>query len=186
MIESRLDPILDGTGGGYGKYAGLTVAQIAERFRYLVEEGQGRSARAILRMVHEQTEARGSLGTQRYLVVIAATIATGLVLFRLVVADEARSKLDAPIMAAVGATVLFGVGAVSVHRATVRAEAQVREIHRLALASLDILVSRPDFRPKGLEREHESALRLLKRVDPSVWAVVKRSLSPDTSPSQPQ
>lgn len=176
MIESRLDAATDGTGGGYGKYAGLTVAQIAERFRQLVDEGQGRSARAILRMVHEQTEARGALGTQRLLFAIGLALTLGLLAFRAVVGEAQSDKLTNLIIATAGITVLFGVGAASVHRATVRAQAQVSEIRRLALTALDALVSKPGFVTKELEREHRASLDTLRKVDREAWERVSTGL----------
>ncbi|RYG26253.1 hypothetical protein EON82_04020 [bacterium] len=176
MIESRLDEATDGTGGGYGKYAGLTVAQVAERFRFLVEEGQGRSARAILRIVHEQTEARGGLGTQRILAILAGLVTLGILVAKGVVPPDQRSRLDLYLYVTAGVTLLFVFGAVSVHRATVRGEAQVREIRRLALLSLDQIVQKPGFNAKELEREHVAALATLKKSDPAAWERVRTTL----------
>ena len=176
MIESRLDAATDGTGGGYGKYAGLTVAQVAERFRFLAEEGQGRSARAVLRIVHEQTEARGGLGTQRYLVAIGLLLTVAIAIFGLVGPEEARGKTTVALAASAAVTLLFVVGAASVHRATVRGEAQVREIRRLALITLDEIVAKPGFEAKALEREHLKSLGELKKSDPAAWAGVAEAL----------
>lgn len=176
MIESRLDDATDGTGGGYGKYAGLTVAQIAERFRFLAEEGQARSARAILRIVHEQTEARGGLGSQRLLAAIGLGATLALAAFRSVVATESRRTIDIALAAAGAVTLLFFVGAATVHRATVRGESQVREIRRLALLALDSFVSKEGFVPKPLEREHLRSLDELRKADGEAWGRVARGL----------
>lgn len=177
MIESRLDEATDGTGGGYGKYTGLTVVQIAERFRFLVDEGHGRSARAILRMVHEQTEARGGLGTQRILAVLASLGTLTLLVIRAFTESESRSSINLYLAVSAGVTLLFLAGAASVHRATVRGEAQVREIRRLALIALDGLVAKEGFEVKSLEREHVAALATLKKSDPEAWARVSSRLS---------
>lgn len=176
LIDSRLDHATDGTGGGYGKYTGLTVAAIAERFRYLAEEGQGRSARAILRMVHEQTEARGGLGTQRLLAGLALIVTVVLFVCRAFVADDAKSKLTLFLFVSGGITALFVAGAASVHRATVRGEAQILEIRRLALLALDLLVTKEGFTPKPLEREHERSLSELRKTDPEAWRRVDEAL----------
>ena len=176
MIESRLDEATDGTGGGYGKYPGLTVAQVAERFRFLVEEGQGRSARAILRIVHEQTEARGGLGTQRLLAGLAALVTLGLAVARGFLPSASHSSLNLYLGVSAGLTLLFLVGAASVHRATVRGEAQVREIRRLALVALDELVAKKGFEAKSLEREHVAALATLRKSDPAAFERVRSAL----------
>ena len=176
MIESGLDAATDGTGGGYGKYTGLTVAQIAERFRFLAEEGQGRSARAVLRIVHEQTEARGGLGTQRYLVGIGLLITVAMGVFRLVAPEESRGKVTVFLVASAVVTLLFVFGASTVHRASVRGEAQVREIRRLALLTLEGIVAKPGFEAKPLEREHLKSLGELKKSDPETWRRVSEAL----------
>ena len=176
MIESRLDAATDGTGGGYGKYPGLTVEAVAERFRFLAEEGQGRSARAILRIVHEQTEARGRLGSQRLVVALSAGVAAVLFVLRLVVSPETRDQFTTPLDVALGATALFGLGAATLHRTTVRGEAQVREIRRLALVALGLLTQREGFVPKPLEREHRASLGDLRRVDRETWTRVNKIL----------
>ncbi len=177
MIESRLHPAVDGSGGGYGRYPGLTTVEIAERFRFLVEEGQGRSARAILRLVHEQTEARGRLNTQWLMVGIGATITVVLALFRLVAALETRDGLLRLALVAASITLLFAVGAGSMHRTTRRAEAQVREIRRMALLALDLLTTREGFVSKTLEREHLASLNDLRRSDPEAWTRVFQALT---------
>ena len=177
MIESQLDEIIDGTGGGYGKYPGLTVAEVAERLRFLVEEGQGRSARAILRIVHEQTEARGGLGTQRVLATLAGLATLALAIARGFVSREVQSSMNLYLGVSAAVTLLFVVGAASIHRATVRGEAQVREIRRLALIALDQLVAKEGFETKPLEREHLAALTTLRKSDPAAYARVSSRLS---------
>lgn len=177
LIESRLDEAVDGTGGGYGKYPGLTVAQVAERFRFLAEEGHGRSVKAVLRIVHEQTEARGGLGTQRILVALAVTVTLLLAGLWFLGSQETKAKVTIYLGASLAMTILFGFGAASVHRATVRGEAQVREIRRLALLTLDRAISKDDFVAKPLEREHLAVLASLKKTEPEVWQRVSRALS---------
>lgn len=180
MIESQLDPLTDGTGGGYGNYPGLTVAGIAERFRHLADEGHNRSARAILRIVHEQTAARGTLVAQRYLAGFGLSATTTLVVFRLLASTDAlRAKLNLYLGATAAVTVLLVGGAVSVHRTTVRNDAQVREIRRLALLALTQVIEAPGFRPKPLEREHLKSLGELKGVDRGTWERVASALSPN-------
>ena len=176
MIESRLAPADDGTGGGYGNYPGLTVAQIADRFRHLAEEGGSRSARAVLRLVHEQVAARGTLGVQRLLVVLGAAIMAVLAAAYALGPESLRPKLRLYLAAAALVTGLFSVGALSVRRAAARNAAQVREIRRLALLALERIVDAPGFAPKPLEREHLRALDEARRVDRERGDKVVRSL----------
>lgn len=176
MIESQLSEEVDGTGGGYGKYPGLSVAQVAERFRFLAEEGEGRSVRAILRIVHEQTEARGHLGTQRLLAVLSGSATFALGVIRLLSADP-PFMLNVYLGVTAVVTVLFTIGAVSIGKVSKRNDAQLREIRRLALLTLDILISKPGFVARPLEREHVAALDSMKKIDPVGWARVREALS---------
>jgi hypothetical protein len=127
-------------------------------------------------MVHEQTEARGGLGTQRILAGLAALATLTLAIIRGFVASDARSSLNLYLGVSAGITLLFLFGALSVHRATVRGQAQVREIRRLALIALDQLVARKGFEVKPLEREHLAALATLKKSDPAAWGRVRNAL----------
>ena len=176
MIESRLDPLTDGTGGGYGNYAGLTVAQIAERFRALADEGHNRSARAILRIVHEQTAARGSLGAQRLLVAFGALAVGVLGFVRAFAPLEMRGKVTLYLAVSLGMTALFLLGAVTVERTRARNVAQVREIRRLALFALERVVESPGFKAKPLEREHLRSLGEMRNLDRRLWSRVAHAL----------
>ena len=176
MIESRLDPALDGAGGGYGNYPGLTVEAVANRFRHLAEEGHNRSARAILRIVHEQTSARGSLGAQRYLAAFGLIATAVLLGVRLLAPETIRPKVTVYLAASAIMTVLFVFGAATTHRAAVRSEAQIREIRRLALLALDRVVQADGFAPKPLEREHLRSFGELRKADPASWGKIKAAL----------
>ena len=176
MIESQLDPLTDGTGEGYGNYPGLTVAQVADRFRHLAAEGHSRSARAILRIVHEQTAARGALSVQRYLLAFGLIATAALVVLRLIAGEEHHHKLDLYLGAAVVVTAIFAVSAASVNRTARRNAAQVREIRRLALLALERVVEAPGFGAKPLEREHLRALDEMRKVDPDLWKKIARTL----------
>ncbi len=175
MIQSQLSEEVDGSGGGYGKYPGLSVAQVAERFRFLAEEGEGRSVRAILRIVHEQTEARGHLGTQRLLAILSGSAALGLGIIRLVSANP-PFMLNVYFGVTAVVTVLFTIGAVSIGKVAKRNEAQLREIRRLALLSLELLISKPGFVARPLEREHVAALDSMRKTDPAGWGRVREAL----------
>ena len=177
MIESRLDAATDGTGGGYGRYPGLTVEAIAERFRFLVEEGQGRSVRAVLRIAYEQTEARGTIGSQRVAVGIAAFVTLALLVARLFVSSEMQGQVTIYPGASAAMTLLFALGAATVHRPAKRGEAQVREIRRLALMALDALTAKEGFDAPTLEREHIASLRALRGVDRATWERVSKRVA---------
>lgn len=179
MIESRLDPADEGAGGGYGNYPGLTVAQVADRFRHLAEEGHNRSARAVLRIVHEQTAARGTLAIQPILAALSALSSVVLLVVYRFAPEGERHRVTIYLGAALVATVLLMVGAVSIRRTARRNARQVREIRRLALLTLDRIVETPGFRPKPLEREHVRSLNELRRVDREAWEKVSSRLTID-------
>lgn len=176
MIESRLEPWDDGTGGGYGNYPGLTVAQVADRFRVLAEEGHNRSVRAILRIVHEQTLARGTLQAPAIVAGFCAVVGVAMIVGRPFVDEDVRQKLARYAAIALGMALLFGIGAVSVNRTASRNAKQVREIRRLALLALERVVESPGFHAKPLEREHVRALDETKRSDPARWEKVAQAL----------
>ncbi len=175
VIDSQLSEEFDGAGGGYGKYPGLSVAQVAERFRFLANEGEGRSVRAVLRIVHEQTEARGHLGTQRLLAILSGLATLGLGVVRVVSADP-PFMLNVYFGVTAVVTVLFTIGAVTIGKTAKRNEMQLKEIRRLALLTLEILTSKPNFVARDLEREHVAALDSLKKVDPASWGRVRGAL----------
>ena len=177
MIESRLDAATDGTGGGYGRYPGLSVEAVAERFRFLVAEGQSRSVRAVLRIAYEQTEARGTIGSQRVAVGLAASVTLALLVARFFVSPETQGQVTIYLGASAAMTLLFALGAATVHRAARRGEAQVCEIHRLALLALDALASKEGFVAPTLEREHLASLQALRRVDRALWEQVSNRVA---------
>lgn len=168
--------MIDGTGGGYGNYPGLTVAEVAARFRTLAEEGHARSVRAILRIVHEQTSARGQLGAPRLVAGLALLAMVVLGSLHFVVAEEGRRKIDEYLLASTIVAVLFGVGAASMRRTERRAKAQVAEIRRLALLALERVVFAPGFQAKPLEREHLRSLNELRKTNPEAWGHIAEAL----------
>ena len=177
VIESRLEPADEGTGGGYGNYPGLTVFQVADRFRHLAEEGHNRSARAVLRIVHEQTAARGTLAVQPILAGLAALASVVLFVAYRVVPEADRHRVAIYLGAALVSTLLLSAGALSIRRTARRNARQVREIRRLALLALSRIVEAPGFRPKLLEREHLRSLNEMRKTDPEVWERVVKALS---------
>lgn len=179
MIQSRLDPVDDGTGGGYGNYPGLTVSQIADRFRRLAEEGHNRSARAVLRIVHEQTAARGTLAVQPILAGLAALASVLLLVAYRLVPEHERHRVAIYLGAALVSTLLLSAGALSIRRAARRNARQVHEIRRLALFALSRIVEAPGFRPKPLEREHLRSLNEMRKVDREAWERVHSRLTID-------
>lgn len=177
MIESRLDPLTDGAGGGYGNYPGLTVAEIAERFRLLAEEGHIRSVRAILRIVHEQISARGTLSVGRIMASLGVLTIAILAIVRTMAAPDQKAHLTLYLGATVATTLLFAVGAATMERTVRRHTAQIREIRRLALLALERVVDAPEFRMKTLEREHRRSLAEMRKVDPERWAKITAALA---------
>lgn len=177
MIESRLDPADDGTGGGYGNYPGLTVLQVADRFRHLAEEGYNRSARAVLRIVHEQTAARGTLAVQPILTGFLALASAVLLVAHRLAPEKERHRLAVYAGAALLMTILMAAGSVSIRRTARRNARQVREIRRLALLALGRIVEAPGFRPNPLEREHVRSLNEMRGSDPESWERVRRALN---------
>lgn len=180
MIESRLDPSQDGTGGGYGRYPGMTVAEVAERYRFLVGEGQGRSALAILRIGYEQTDARGTLWVQWVLVAVGVIYTAGCLVYHQLVAPAEQEK--ALRFAWIGGllTMVLATGAARVDRARRQGRVQIREIRRLTVEALDQLVAQPNFKARPLEREHLLTLDGLKNVDREAWDRIARTLKGST------
>ncbi|MDR3692398.1 MAG: hypothetical protein P4L46_23650 [Fimbriimonas sp.] len=70
-----MDPKFEGRGEGFGRYAGLTIAEIRTRFDACVEDPTMRSISAVLRITREQLDARGQLGVYPVFAWIAAAFA---------------------------------------------------------------------------------------------------------------
>ena len=169
MIESRLDPLTDGIGGGDD--GNRTVAQIAESFHYLAAEPVPMSVSAVLRILREQSQGRAS----RVDFVFGSTAFTVFVgLFFLLalfapVGEERRNILVAcPVM-----VLPFWAHVALTSGRRRRSAAQLQELRRLALESLEAIVLSPWFVPRSLDREERKSFQALRRSNPEAWARVE-------------
>lgn len=153
-----------GTGGGFGKYAGLSVEQIRGRFEQCVADPSMRSISAILRITREQLEARGYLGVYPSLARAALAIALALLGLRFVLPEALASTALQAAAVAGSCAVLLGLGAWKVRldrRANLAQEAAIR---RAAIESILAILQHP-VSLKPLIREHRDLVRELIRKD---------------------
>ncbi len=173
MIESRLDPLTDGYGDAT-RTPDLTVAEIAAQFRFLAAEGRGRSASAVLRIVAEQSVGRNG-HTQIPLFLWAVAPFATLLLWGLAIREPQETG------GIVVAGVVFDAACALVVWATRdrrrRVVAQLDEIRRLAIVTLDAIVSSPGFAPKPLDKEDRRTFGSLRQSDPVAWNRVAAALA---------
>lgn len=158
-----MKPELEGTGGGFGRYRGFTVAETENLFRKAAEEGNMRSLSAVLRIAHEQLDARGGLGQTRGLAILFGL--SSVVLFVVIQFLEGPARTNAERFAW-GTTTAFiatFVGWVNTRRAMRLAIAQEDAIRNLAVDFLLQIVRQPSFKPKPLHHDQERLLRDLMR-----------------------
>lgn len=156
-----MDPVLDGTGGGFGKHTGIPVRETLAIFARTAEEPKMRSVRTILRIGREQIEARGHLnvgGKVTGLFVGLAVIA-GIVW----VANVPTLKESAPMAVAVCLAIAacMAVGSYSTRRERRVNLAQEKLIRDGARDALRKIVAHPDFVREELDWSERNALEKL-------------------------
>lgn len=165
MESPLIDPRLDGTGGGFGKYPGFTVKDLNVKFNEFAEQGDFRALSGVLRMTHEQLDARGGLGHYPVL----ATIAFAAVLVAQILKPFAMTTMK-PLMdkisiggGVVGMILLFGV--VKTFNPLRECLAQEKAIRKISIEALDKIVSSSEFKPKALnEDQRRTLVTLLKKT----------------------
>lgn len=159
----RLAEELDGNGGGYGKFPGITVKELEQKFDRLVEDGTHRSITAILRITREQLMTRADLGLNRRLVVVAGIILVVFVLANFVVPEAFIKPVQTGIAASSVAFAALLGGVWLTRKDAVRAKAQVDAIREISCDSLIAVVRNPNFKTKALDADQVRFLRDLIR-----------------------
>lgn len=168
----RLSDELDGNGGGFGKFPGLTVKDLESKFGLLIKDGSHRSVTAILRLTREQLMTRADLGLNQRLVLVAGglLVVTGIAF--LLVPDSFKPVLKTAVFASGVAFCALLAGVIFNRKATRRSMAQVEAIRQLACDSLLSVVTQHGFVPKPLDEEQRRFLKALlrqsRRTDPAL------------------
>lgn len=154
-----IDKELDGRGGGYGKFSGMTVAELSEFFQKCESDSGMRAVSAILRVSREQVMARGQLGY--YPVYAGVSVLAFAVSFVVIPFLPAALQSEAPkFQMACGFVAFALVAGVLLNSKDRRASvAQERAIRALTAASLARVVSAPDFLAKPLDYTQQMTLR---------------------------
>ena len=158
----QVKPEIEGRGGGYGKYKGLTLAEIQALFDTCVGDPSMRSISAVLRVTREQLEARGQLGVYP----LFAWVAGAACLIGLAVRQLGPAKLtEIATKTVLGAGTVFLLLLAStlpqrhVRKANLAQEQVIREM--AVKAVLKILESNPKL--KTLTIEQETTVKILLR-----------------------
>lgn len=175
-MEREIRDELDGTGGGYGRYKGATLREIDSMLKACLQDKSMRGVSAVLRITHEQLDARGGLGSYPWLVVLGLVVGCCLLGASFVVHGEIATKLR-EFAAQVGAvTLLFGVAVFSMRIARKKSLYQERVIREMATEVLLDIVRDPSFKPKELDRTQrltlERLLKKAKRPEPELRALL--------------
>jgi hypothetical protein len=153
-----MQPDLDGTGGGYGKFAGKTVRDLSELFDRASAEPNMRSFSAVLRISREQVEARNSLTSIRLMAALCGGATVVMVVVYFVVPQEVKLSIFKGLLGCIAAFLAFGIGAISTNRASHAALVQERAIRDLALDALVKIAEDPSFVPKELDYQQKRIL----------------------------
>jgi|GEM_PF-1052428 len=165
MSEERLSAELDGTGGGFGKFAGKSVRELTDLFQQQMSEPNMRSLTAVLRITREQIEARGSLTVFPVICLILGCLTAGLGAGYLLCPEGSKKTVLQVFLGAAIVFVLTMFGWLSNRRQQVASVAQERAIRRLAVETLIRIVDDPQFRPKPLDWSQQQILKeLLKKT----------------------
>jgi hypothetical protein len=149
-----IDP--DWSGGGFGKYKGLSLREIDAAFAQCVSHPSSRSIAAVLRITREQIEARGGLGKQPYYAVffLMVALAAGLVALGV---GEIRDKALIVAGALGFVSAAFAVGSIRVRKERNLNLVQEREIRRRAGLAIEEMLKEVSL-PEPLTREQRETL----------------------------
>jgi len=171
MSES-IDEREIGTGGGLGKYAALPLKEIRAIFEKCRQDPSMRSVKVVLRIVKEQVEARGSLGSYPQIGLFFLVLGFAAIPFQ-----NAFPQARYVSMAAL----LIGMGLVasswSLRHQRRAALFQEELIRREALESLRVIVASPSYVPGSLDWSQALTLRRLMAAerahDPALKALLE-------------
>lgn len=159
--RGEIDPELDGSGGGYGKFKGLTVREVSKLFENISQEGNMRSVSGILRICHEQLESRSQLAVSTQAAVVLGVVTGALCIAFATFHGKAQAFLGKAV--AISGVLFAGFlsGALSTRKMARAAVAQERAICDLALDALEQVVSSPGFKAKPLDSLQKATLKRL-------------------------
>jgi hypothetical protein len=149
-----LTPEMEGRGEGFGKYQGLTVAEILELFDRCVDEPSMRSISVILRVTREQLEARGQLGAFPIYALVAAILTMLGLAGRFILPSNVQ---ELATKMAIGAGCMFAIllfVSIPTRKSRRRNVGQENAIREAATKALDqILQFKPTLKPLTFEQE---------------------------------
>lgn len=168
---------LDGTGGGMGRYKGLTLKELDGMFERCRNEGGMRGISAVLRIAREQLDARGGLGSYPWLTLLCFVVAAAIWFFPY---REGVLK-DWRMQGAIGAgllCLLFGWITLQTRIERRNALYQESKIREMAVDSLVAIMREIDFQLKPLDYTQrltlEKLLKKTKRQEPELAALLAR------------
>jgi fluoride ion exporter CrcB/FEX len=174
--DDLLPPELDGRGGGFGKFTGMTVRELSGLFDRVSADSTMRSVSAVLRIAREQLEARWHMGNLRIMAIFCGFVAIGFSIAYPLVPQTVKVSILKGILGGFTAFICFGVATLSTHRATNAAIAQERAIRDLAVDALARIVEEPGFKAKPLDADQRrilaDLLKTTKRNEPKLAALL--------------
>lgn len=158
-----MTPLDDGRGEGYGRYQGLTIAEILELFDACVEEHNMRSISAVLRITREQLDARGHLGMYPVYAWIAAALTLGGLAGRYLLPVKYLEWTTKLAMGSSCVFVLLLISAVPTRKSRKGNMSQERAIREAAVKALSLILEyKPDLKPLTFEQETTVKILLKK------------------------
>jgi hypothetical protein len=177
MSDQRLRTDLDGAGGGFGKFKGLSVKELADMFERQLSEPNMRSVSAVLRISREQVESRGSITVAPAMAAFTGVFAVGTGIAMVVASEQSRAMVLRAFIACLLTFLAFLYGWLSNRHVLAASLAQERAIRQLAIESLTRVVEDPAFKPKALDYDQKRILRELikktKNRNPAVAALLQ-------------
>ena len=155
-----------GRGGGHGTYDGLTLSEIADRFKQCIQDPGMRSVSAVLRITREQVMARGNLSHYPRIALAFLCLAGVCFLVMPVLPPDLKSAAPKAAVGLVAMSAILGYGSITSSRDRKAAQVQEREIYRMAVDALEQILVHP-FARKTLTREQVDTLRTLLKQSPS-------------------
>ncbi len=154
---------LDGRGEGFGRYQGLTIAEIVDLFDACVEEHNMRSISAVLRITREQLDARGQLGVYPVFAWVAAAVTGGGLFARLALGDKYSEWTTKTAIGGACVFLLLLVSIIPTRHSRKGNLGQEQAIRDAAVESLNrILEYEPDLKPLTIEQETTVKILLKK------------------------
>lgn len=176
MIESRLDPVANGIGRGFN--GDPTLADVAEKYRYLVEEAKWRSVTATLRFFAEERSIRFNRLAEPGCLVVSTLLLYPTYLFCQNLRHWYHTQVG--LLGAAGAIyVIVAAKILSSPGSRKGLKAQLAELDRMTLKTLAEIVDRMTDPPQTFTKEQRQAFASLRHVDRDEWdRIAVRMVSP--------